>query len=180
MLGVLTLACRLRVLRRQLDGGRGRAGLQPRPRPPQRPRPPTETAERPRRSTAPGPPRPWPRPTSAASWLRTASASTPTTFLAGFGEEVELTLEVGGGFWTLSSSVDGGATAMTDRGRFELEGKKVVVRPNSGGKNTFRWTVAGDELALDLVSTTEPPYEGVPAETFQRGLYTASPFARAA
>jgi hypothetical protein len=103
-----------------------------------------------------------------------------TTFLAGFGKEVALTLEVGGGFWTLSSSIDGGATAMTDRGTFEIEGRRVVVRPNSGGKNTFRWKVAGEELTLDLVSTTEPPYEGVPAETFQRGLYTTSPFARAA
>lgn len=99
-------------------------------------------------------------------------------FLSGFGEAVALTLEVGGGFWTLSSSVDGGASAVTDRGRFEIDGKQVVVLPNSGATNTFRWTVAGDELTLDLVSTTEPPYEGMPAETFQRGLYTASPFGR--
>jgi hypothetical protein len=99
-------------------------------------------------------------------------------FLSGFGEAVALTLEVGGGFWTLSSSVDGGATAVADRGSFEIDDKTVVVLPNSGGKNTFRWKVAGDELTLDLVSTTEPPYEGVPAETYQRGLYTASPFGR--
>jgi hypothetical protein len=101
-------------------------------------------------------------------------------FLSGFGEAVDLTLEVGGGFWTLSSSIDGGATAVTDRGGFEIDGKQVIVQPSSGGKNTFRWKISGNELTLDLVSTTEPPYEGVPAETYQRGLYTASPFGRTA
>ena len=97
-------------------------------------------------------------------------------FLSDFGESVALTLEVGGGFWTLSSSIDGGATAVTDRGSFEVGGKQVTVLPNSGGENTFRWKVVGDELMLDLVATTEPPYEGVPAEVYQRGLYTTSPF----
>lgn len=56
------------------------------------------------------------------------------------------------------------------------DGNRVLVRPNSGGENVFMWRVTGDELSLDLVSTTEPPYEGVPAETYQRGLYTTSPF----
>lgn len=97
-------------------------------------------------------------------------------FLSGFGEAVVLTLEVGGGFWTLSSSIDGGATAVTDRGTFEVDDQRVRVLPNSGGENTFRWDVSGDELTLDLVSTSEPPYEGVPAEVFQRGLYTSAPF----
>ena len=97
-------------------------------------------------------------------------------FLADFGRAVVLTLEVGGGFWTLSSSIDGGATAVTDRGSFEIDDQQVKVLPNSGGTNTFRWKVAGDELTLDLVSTTEPPYEGVPAEVFQSSLYTTSPF----
>jgi hypothetical protein len=65
---------------------------------------------------------------------------------------------------------------VTDRGSFEIDGRQVTVLPNSGGENTFRWKVVGDRLTLDLVSTTEPPYEGVPAEVFQRGLYTTSPF----
>ena len=99
-------------------------------------------------------------------------------FLSDFGGSVDLTLEVGGGFWTLSSSIDGGATAVTDRGTFEVDDQQVTVLPNSGGENAFRWKVAGDELSLDLVSTTEPPYEGVPAEVFQRGLYTAAPFTK--
>ena len=98
------------------------------------------------------------------------------TFVSDFGETVDLTLEVGEGFWTLSSSIDGGATAVTDRGSFEIDGTQVTVLPNSGGENTFRWKVSGDKLTLDLVSTTEPPYEGIPAEVFQRGLYTTSPF----
>ena len=101
-----------------------------------------------------------------------------SAFLSDFGKAVDLTLEVGGGFWTLSSSIDGGATTVTDRGRFEIDGTRVTVLPNSGGENIFRWKVSGDELTLDLASTTEPPYEGVPAETYQRGLYTASPFRR--
>ncbi len=100
------------------------------------------------------------------------------TFLSELGEEVDLTLEVGGGFWTLSSSIDGGATAVADRGNVEVDGKQVTVLPSSGGENTFRWKVAGDELTLDLISTTEPPYAGIPAETYQRGLYTATPFGR--
>ena len=56
----------------------------------------------------------------------------------------------------------------------------MVVQPNSGGKNMFRWKVTGDELALTLVSTTEPPYEGVPAEVFQSGYYATSAFTREA
>ena len=34
--------------------------------------------------------------------------------------------------------------------------------------------------ALALVSTTEPPYEGVPAEVFQSGYYATSAFTREA
>ncbi|RYB92401.1 hypothetical protein EUA06_05445 [Nocardioides glacieisoli] len=123
----------------------------------------------------------WTTPTLAAADFRRVLAAHglgthADTFLSEYGDAVDLTLELGGGFWTLSSSIDGGATALADRGSFELDGTKVVVRPSSGGRNTFRWKVAGDELTLDLVSTTEPPYEGVPAETFLRGLYTASSF----
>lgn len=98
------------------------------------------------------------------------------TFLSDFGDAVDLTLEVGGGFWTLSSSIEGGAMATADTGTFEMQGKRVLVRPRSGGENLFTWRVTDGELTLGLVSTTEPPYEGMPAETSQRGLYTASPF----
>lgn len=98
------------------------------------------------------------------------------TFLAGLGEAVDLTLEVGGGFWALSASINGEPMSMADRGTFEMQGRRVLVRPSSGGENLFRWRVADGELALALVSTTEPPYEGLPAETYQRGLYSTSPF----
>ena len=50
-----------------------------------------------------------------------------------------------------------------------------------GGKMEIRSTVSldgRDELSLAFLSTTEPPYEGVPAEVFQRGLYTTSAFTK--
>ena len=99
-------------------------------------------------------------------------------FVAELGSSVELTLEIDSGYWTLYSGIDEQPRIVTDRGTFELYGKRVAVRPNSGGENIFRWKVAGDELALTLVSTTEPPYEGVPAEVFQSGFYATSAFTR--
>ena len=99
-------------------------------------------------------------------------------FVSELGRQVELTLEVEAGFWTLSASMDGAAAAVTDRGTYELEDARIRVLPYAGGENVFRWSVEDDELALALVSTTEQPYEGVPAETYQRGWYTTSAFAR--
>ena len=100
-------------------------------------------------------------------------------FVSDMGNEVDLTLEISDAFWTLSSSSNGRPPSVTDRGTFTMQGERVLVRPHSGGENLFRWNVDGDELTLKLVSTTEPPYEGVPAETYQRGLYTTSSFQRA-
>ncbi len=97
---------------------------------------------------------------------------------AGLGRSVDLTLEVSEKFWTLYVGMDGQAGGLADRGTYELQGQRVVVQPNSGGKNVFRWTVTGNELALTLVSTTEPPYEGVPAEVFQSGYYATNAFTR--
>ncbi len=99
-------------------------------------------------------------------------------FVSELGTTVELTLEIGAGFWTLYAGMDDAARTVTDRGTYELKGKRVLVRPNSGGENLFGWHIDGEELALELVSTTEPPYDGVPAETYQRGFYTTSEFIR--
>ena len=45
------------------------------------------------------------------------------------------------------------------------------------GESRLDWAVASDrELTFTWRSTTEADYEGVPAEAYQRVLYTAVPF----
>ncbi|SFA82507.1 hypothetical protein SAMN05192575_101632 [Nocardioides alpinus] len=97
-------------------------------------------------------------------------------FLEEFEGEVDLSLEIRGGFWTLSGGIDGRAPSVVDRGTVEARNGRVVVSPSSGGENIFRWKLTDGELSLALVSTTEPPYAGVPSETYQVGLYGTSPF----
>jgi len=99
-------------------------------------------------------------------------------FVADVGDEVVLTLELGDGFWTQYRAVDGAAEEVNDRGTYEVVGRAFVFSPDAGGANTYRWTVEKDRLTLRFVSTTEAPFEGAPAEVYQRGYYTAAPFTR--
>ena len=53
-----------------------------------------------------------------------------------------------------------------------------ITAQDTAGTTSYRWTVVGDTLDLDYVGTTEPAVKGVPAEAWQRVLYTSGAFTR--
>jgi hypothetical protein len=53
-----------------------------------------------------------------------------------------------------------------------------VEKIHATGVTTYRWSVDGDALALEWLSSTEEPYEGIPDEVFGRALYMTQPFMR--
>ncbi len=68
---------------------------------------------------------------------------------------------------------------LVDRQDYRVDGDQLVLFPlGTTGSSRYTWTVDGDRLTLTFVSTGEPPFEGAPAEAFQRVLYTSVPFAR--
>jgi hypothetical protein len=121
---------------------------------------------------------------------RAAIANTLTT--AGLGAHIErffridetpddlvIALRVQAGQWTAYRASGSGAPTVNDRGIYTIDGNTLLYRPNAGGLNTYRWSVTGDELTLTFVSTTEPDYEGIPNDVFQRAFYTTVAFHRA-
>jgi hypothetical protein len=94
-------------------------------------------------------------------------------------EDLVITLRVEAGQWTAYRASGSGAQTVNDRGTYTIDGNTLLYRPNSGGLNTYRWSVANDQLTLTFVSTTEPDYEGIPNEVFQRAFYTSIAFRRA-
>jgi hypothetical protein len=56
--------------------------------------------------------------------------------------------------------------------------KTRVEKTHATGVTTYRWSVDGDTLTLEWLSTTEPPVEGIPDEVFGRALYMTQPFTR--
>jgi hypothetical protein len=94
-------------------------------------------------------------------------------------EDLVITLRVEAGQWTAYRASGSGMQTVNDRGTYTIDGNTLLYRPNSGGLNTYRWSVANDQLTLTLISTTEPDYEGIPNEVFQRAFYTSVAFRRA-
>lgn len=97
-----------------------------------------------------------------------------------FREDAVVTLSLEQGRWTAEVAVGDDPPQVADAGSFSVEGDTVLYTPNSGGVNTYRWMIDGDQLELEFISTTEPDFAGIPNEVFQRALYTVSPFQRAA
>ncbi len=60
---------------------------------------------------------------------------------------------------------------------YRIEGDTVEVT-HSTGSTTHRWSVDGERLTLEWLSTTQPPYNGVPDEVYQRALYMTAAFTR--
>jgi hypothetical protein len=80
--------------------------------------------------------------------------------------------------WDLYGESDGGQRAEIDYDAEYLVKGDTVKVTHSTGSTTHRWSVDGDRLTLEWVSTTQPDYNGVPDEVYQRALYMTSEFTR--
>lgn len=80
--------------------------------------------------------------------------------------------------WDLYGESDGGPRAEIDYDAGYLVKGDTVKVTHSSGSTTHRWSVDGDRLTLEWLSTTQPPYEGVPDEVYQRALYMTAEFTR--
>ena len=80
--------------------------------------------------------------------------------------------------WDLYGESDGGPRQEIDYdAAYKVDGDEVTVT-HSTGSTTHRWSVEGDRLTLEWDSTTQPPYNGVPDEVYQRALYMSADFTR--
>ena len=80
--------------------------------------------------------------------------------------------------WDLYGESDGGPRAEIDYdAEYRIDGDTVEVT-HSTGSTKHRWSVDGDRLTLEWLSTTQPPYNGVPDEVYQRALYMTAEFTR--
>ena len=81
--------------------------------------------------------------------------------------------------WDLYGESDGGPRSEIDYDADYLVKGDTVKVTHSTGSTTHRWSVDGDRLTLEWDSTTQPSYNGVPDEVYQRALYMTSEFTRA-
>ena len=80
--------------------------------------------------------------------------------------------------WDLYGESEGGPRAEIDYDAEYLVKGDTVKVTHSTGSTTHRWSVDGDRLTLEWLSTTQPSYEGVPDEVYQRALYMTAEFTR--
>lgn len=93
--------------------------------------------------------------------------------------DLTLALEADGGSLDLQLVRTGQPAVLTDREDYRVDGDQLVLFPlGTTGSSRYTWDLDGDRLTLSFVSTGEPPSDGVPAEAYQRVLYTAVPFTR--
>ena len=81
--------------------------------------------------------------------------------------------------WDLYGSSDGGPREEIDYdAAMQVSGSKVEVVHRTGS-TSYRWSVDdGHILKLTWLSTTQPPYRGIPDEVFQRVLYMTQDFTK--
>jgi hypothetical protein len=97
---------------------------------------------------------------------------------APFSTDTVLILSIEGGQWNLYGESQGKPAEPIDYdAEYEIDGDTVTFH-HSSGSNTYQWTVEADELRLEFVKSTLPPYEGVPEEVFQRALYMTQSFTK--
>ena len=92
--------------------------------------------------------------------------------------DLVITVRIVDGQWTAYRAAGSPVQKVNDRGTYAADGTTLLYRPDTGGSNTYRWSVTGNELTLTFVSTTEPDFEGVPNDVFQRAFYTTVAFHR--
>jgi len=106
-----------------------------------------------------------------AQWIE------PFRPVAPFGADTVLILEIGEE-WDLYGMAKAQPREEIDyNADFQVHGNKVDVI-HSAGFNTFRWSVDGDALTLEWLSTTIPSTDGIPEEVFQRALYMTEEFVK--
>ena len=81
--------------------------------------------------------------------------------------------------WDLYGESDGGPREEIDYDAEYLVKGDTVKVTHSTGSTTHRWSVDGDRLTLEWDSTTQPAFNGVPDEVYQRALYMTAKFTRA-
>ncbi len=80
--------------------------------------------------------------------------------------------------WDLYGESDGGPRAEIDYDADYLVKGDTVTVTHSTGSTTHRWSVDGDRLTFEWDSTTQPDYNGVPDEVYQRVLYMTAEFTK--
>ncbi len=89
-----------------------------------------------------------------------------------------LILDLHNGEWDLYGKPRSGPREEIDYdAEYVVKGDRVE-KTHATGVTTYRWSVDGDTLTLEWLSTTEPPIEGIPDEVFGRALYMTQPFMR--
>jgi len=94
-----------------------------------------------------------------------------------FEGDTVLILDVNGD-WDLYGESEGEPREKIDYdAEYLIDGDTVEVTHKTGSTK-HRWSVDGDRLTLEWLSTTQPPYNGVPDEVYQRALYMTAEFTR--
>lgn len=90
-----------------------------------------------------------------------------------------LILQVKGRKWDLYGKSAGEAREKLDYDAEHLvRGNNKVDVIHQSGATTFAWSLDADTLTLQWLTSTQPPYKGIPDEVFQRALYMTDEFTR--
>ena len=93
-------------------------------------------------------------------------------------DSTTLILDLHDGEWDLYGKPRSGPREEIDYdAEYAVKGDKVT-KIHGTGATTYRWSVDGDALKLEWLSTTEPSSEGIPDEVFGRALYMTQRFMR--
>lgn len=95
-----------------------------------------------------------------------------------FKTELTMILDINGGEWDLYGKPKGGSREEIDyNAEYVVRGRRVD-KIHSTGTTTLRWSVTGNNLTLEWLKTSEPPFKGIPDEVFQTALYMTEDFTR--
>jgi hypothetical protein len=107
-----------------------------------------------------------------AKWIKRFRPLTPIP------ASTTLILDLHNGEWDLYGKPSSGPREEIDYdAEYAVKGDRVE-KTHATGVTTYRWSVDGDTLTLEWLSTTEPPVERIPDEVFGRALYMTQPFMR--
>jgi hypothetical protein len=93
-------------------------------------------------------------------------------------QRIRLELRFDKGYFISSVSDPTGSARLGDRQLARVGNSRIVMHFDEGtpGRTTYRWTRSGDTLHLDLVGTTQGFRDHMPAQVYQRALYTTVAF----